>query len=210
MRLAALYLRSRLAGHAFALLGLIAAATALTLWYSGGAEFIFGLILVAMPLAAAVVIAAGARAPFGESEQAAGYALPALRLGHLLGLLAWAACGLVLAATLWPPSALSGLTPPGELVRPGAVAWWLARNLLGFAGVALLGARWLGSGRAWAIPLVHGMLTLASLPETLFGWPMRPGSDREAAVIAIVLLSLGLAAIVRKGAREDSSDGAVA
>jgi len=210
VRLVTLYLRSRLAGHALALLVLIAAATALALRFSSGAEYIFGVTLVAMPLAAAVVIAAGTRAPFGESEQTASYALPALRLGHLLGLLASAVAGLAAAAVLWQPSALSGLTMAGELLQPHSVAWWLARNLLGFVGVVLLSARWLGSGRAWAGALVHGLLTLTSRPEAPFGWPMRPESDREAVVIAVVLLAVGLAAIARKGAHEDSADGATA
>lgn len=207
MRLVALYLRSRRVGPALALLGLIAAITALALWVSSGDLYLFGAILFAPPLAAAMVIAAGTCVPFGESEQTASYLLPTLRLSHLLALLAWAGCGLATAAMLWSPSEMTGLTTAGALVQPSAVGWWLVRNLVGFAGLGFLSARWLGSGRAWIIALIHGILTLTSPPHTLFGWPTRPASDQEALVIAVVLLIMGLAVVVPKGAREDRTDG---
>lgn len=203
MRLFQLYLRSRLAGQALVLLTLIAVATGLTLWLSAGEEGFFGLALVFMPLAASVVIAAGTQAPFGEREQAAGYALPALRLVHLLGLLGWAALGLMGGATFWSANAVSGLTPAGEAVQPGSVAWWLARNLLGFAGVVFLAAHYVGSGRAWVIALVHGVLTVMFLLASPFGWPLRPAGDLAAAVAAVVSLGVGLGVVVRKGVREE-------
>lgn len=209
MRLIKLYLRSRQAGAALALLGLIAAASGLALRLSGGDLYLFGAILYALPLAASVVIAVGTRVPFGESEQTTSYPLPLLRLGHLLALIAWAVGGLAAAALLWSPAVMVGLTTAGELVQPSAVAWWLTRNVIGFAGLGFLSARWLGSGRAWVIALVHGVLTLTTPPETIFGWPTRPASDREALVIAGVLLVVGLAAIVRTGAREDRAEGAL-
>lgn len=209
MRLAWLYLRSRLAGYALALLGLIATATGLALWASQGDLFLFGAILFALPLVAAVVIATGTHMPHGESEHSASYPLPMLRLGHLLALIVWTGWTLAGAALLSPPHTMTGLTTAGELVQPITVALWLVRNLLGFAGLCFLAARWVGSGRAWVIALVHGILTLTTGPETVAGWPLRPPGDGGALLIIGILLGVGLVAVVPKGAREDAADSVV-
>lgn len=209
MKLVQLYLRSRRVGYALALLTLVAVATRVALWFGGGAEEIVGMTLVLMPLAAAVVISTGARAPFGESEQTASYPLPMLRLGHLLALLAWAALGLALGAVLSPPSTVTGFGSAELVIQPSSVAWWLARNLLGFAGLALLAARWVGSGRAWTVALLHAILTVMFLLQSPFGWPLRPVSDPQAITVACVLLAGGLAVIVRNGARDDGAGSTV-
>ena len=143
MRLAGLYARSRLAGYALAVLALLApaswaAALGLVSRPFAVPEVVLVPVLVFAPLAAACVVVAGASSPFGETELTASHGLTALRFGHLAGLLACAALWL-LAALAW---------------GPGHGGWMLARNLLGFAGLALLTTRVVGGRLSWTVPFV--------------------------------------------------------
>lgn len=193
MRLAGLYLRSRLAGRALALLAAIAALTWLWVWWSGSATITVTLLPLTMPLAAAAVIGAGTGGPFGESEGTASRPLAPLRTGHLAGLLVVAALTLALAVTWWN-------VPEG--------AWTLVRNLAGFSGLALLTSRALGSGLCWIVPLGYAVLSLLSPAAgtvPAWAWSMRAGADREAMAIAAILLLAGLALVARWGGTTASS-----
>lgn len=189
MRLAWLFLRSRLVGHALVcLVGLAALAGAWLHWLGVRGATTLSLIL---SLAVAAVIGTGARSPFGDVERSAGRRLPALRLGHLAGLLVFAVFVLALATD----------------GRAGdSFAWTLARNLAGFAGIALLAARAIGAGLAWVAPLAYGVCVYAFVPNPhepgCWAWPLHAGTEREAAAIAAALLLAGLAAVAHGGARE--------
>lgn len=190
MRLAGLYLRSRLAGRALAVLTAIAALTWLWVWWSGSATITVTLLPLTMPLAAAAVIGASTGGPFGESEGTASQLLAPLRMGHLAGLLAVAALTLALAVTWWS-------VPEG--------AWTLVRNLAGFTGLALLTSRVLGSGLCWVVPLGYAVLSLLSPgfgQAPAWAWSVRAAADQEAMAIAALLLLAGLALVARWGVRD--------
>ncbi len=219
MRLAVLYLRSRLAGYAaaclvgVALLGWLAASWILTRPFMDP-EMHLVPVLIFAPLTAACVIGIGTSSPFGDSERTSSRSLPSLRLSHLAGLLAWSALTLSLAALTW------------NLDYAG---WVLVRNLMGFTGLAFLGAWLIGSHLSWLAPLAFDALTVfTGRVETLGGrnygilekvmgdvsvgewerwaWPMRPYADPSSWAIALVLLAAGLGAICLFGSRESKGD----
>lgn len=190
MRLVALYLRSRLASRTVAVVAATAALTWLWGVWLGSSTITNTLLPLAMPLASAAIIGASTGSPFGESEETASRPLGLLRLGHLAGLLAVAALTLALAVTWWT-------VPDG--------AWTLARNLAGFTGLALLTARVLGSGLSWVVPLGYAVLALLAPPSgqaPAWAWSVRAATDRGAALIAAVLLLMGLVIVARWGARD--------
>jgi hypothetical protein len=182
-----LYLRSRLAGRALALLAAIAALTWFALWQGEGESNALILALVTMPLAAAVVLGASARSPFGEAERAASRSLPALRLAHLASLLALAGAGLALAAAAW------GVAP---------VEWQLARNLAGYAGLAWAAARVFGAGVAWVAPLGYGALALIAGGSGRWAWPSELPNHRWSVGLPLALGAAGLAVVALGGARD--------
>ena len=197
VRLASLYLRSRLTGGATAAVAAVAALAWLFLDLSEDRS-LTTLLLTVMPVGAAVVVGASARSPFGEAERTASFSLPALRLGHLGGLLAWA--GLALAA--------ANTAAPGD-----AAAWTLVRNGAGYAGLALLGSRLLGAGVAWVPPVAYGVAVfvvwvglLEPKPERWWLWPVQDGADGSAWATALVLLGGGLAVAAQWGPREESGE----
>ena len=219
MRLAGLYARSRLAGYALAVLALVAlvswaAALGLVSRPFAVPEVALVPVLVFAPLAAACVVVACASSPFGETELTASYGLPALRLGHLAGLLTCAALAL-LAAVAW---------------GPGHGGWMLARNLLGFAGLALLAARVVGARMSWIVPFAFvtvatfvGRAEAREEPERdgplaeLMGlvpageyewwaWPLRPGDDPYSWAVVLGLVFVGLSLVCLFGARDLSGE----
>lgn len=190
MRLAGLYLRSRLTGRALALLALLAAATAAWLRHDAA---VATLLSVMVSLAVATVIGTSARSPFGEVERSAGTALAALRCGHLAGLLALAVAALALAA-----------------IGAGADSWRFVRNVAGFTGLALLPAPALGAGVSWVVPFAFvgyiGAVVFTGGMPGRWAWPLHPAADRPAATIALALLLLGLTVVARLGAREGAGE----
>jgi hypothetical protein len=190
MRLIALYLRSRLAARAVAVLAAVAVATWFWARWTGAETLTVTLLPLAMPLAAAAIIGTSTGSPFGESEAAASRPLEPLRVGHLAGLLGIAALTLALAAQHWS-------------VADGG--WMLVRNLAGFTGLALLTARVLGSGLSWVVPLGYAVLALVA-PQAgqapAWAWAVRATTDQAAAVIATALLLAGLVLVARTGARD--------
>ena len=217
MRLAGLYARSRLAGYAIAVLALVAlaswaAALGLVSRPFAVPEVVLVPVLVFAPLAAACVVVAGAASPFGETEHVVGYPVLALRLGHLAGLLACAALALLAALALGPNHG----------------GWMLARNLLGFAGLALLAARAVGGWMSWTVPFAF--VTVAAFmgragqdPERArplaelmglapageyewWAWPLRPGEDPHSWVVVLGLALVGLSLVCLFGARDLSGE----
>jgi len=194
-RLMLLYLQSR---RTWATIGILAVVAAVTWWGLDrtGDAGLTTFLLTIMPLGAAAVIGVGAGSPFGEAERTASFSLPALRLGHLGGLLLCAALALAMA---------NRAAPAAE------TAWSLVRNGAGYAGLALLGARLLGAGPAWAVPVAYVLAVpiagLAGVPaERWWMWPAEDATDGSAWVSALLLLALGLAAIAVWGARDEPGE----
>jgi hypothetical protein len=189
MTLTKLYLRSRSAGLALALLATVMAGSWLWWrWDGGGPTLATGLLPMAGPLAAAVIVATGVRSPFGELEAAVGHRVRMLRLPHLAGLLILAGAGLSLVAMGWSLA---------------DAPWVLARNLMGLAGLSLLAARVLGAGLSWLPPLVYVVLCGGAIDErnvTEWAWPALGSGDVVAATLAVALLGAGLAAVTATGA----------
>lgn len=182
MRLAYLFLRSRQAGRAFVLLALVVAATWLWRRVAAGDALSTMLLIITPSLAAAAVIGAGTSSSLADLEATASRVLPPLRLGHVGGLL--------------------GLMALGLLAVGGALDMTLMRDLAGFTGLALLTARLAGSAVSWIVPLGYGALAMLVGAGQHWAWPIAEATDREAMLIAGVLLTLGLAVIAWSGARE--------
>jgi len=200
MTVARLFLRSRRAGWAAFYLATLAALTAvLHLALSRGEEDHLAspdgspsaLVLVFVPLAAALVIGVGAYGPFGEVERTASRSLSPLRFGHLAVLVLWAAATLSLLALSWDG---------GNLV--------FMRNLAGFTGMALIASSLTGARLSWAPPFAYGVMAywvgMAAAEPKLWAWPMRPADDGWSIAIAACLLLLGVS-VAALGAARDSA-----
>lgn len=191
MRLLHLYLRSRLAGWAVACL----AAAGLITWFwfrriaGDGPEL--RLWLIVLPLLPAVVIGTSTRSPFGDVDLVASRSLPILRFGHLAGLLLFEAGMLGLAAYDW---------------RVADLEWGLIRNLTGYTGLAFIGARLLGSGIAWVVPLGYATLALMLDPASRWAWPHRFPNDRWSVAVAATLIAMGLLMVSLDGAKESPGE----
>lgn len=189
-RLTMLFLRSRMAGQAFLVLTAIASAAGLALNASNYTNLTLLLQLTA-PLAAAIVVGATVHSPFGEAERTASQPLPPLRLAHLGLLLAFGVAGFALASVV-----------PGD----GSLGM-LLRNGAGFVGLALIGARLLGTAMSWLLPLVYGSAVYVAYlakpdVDSWWRWPVQPAHDGSALAIALAILAAGLAIIVITGARD--------
>jgi hypothetical protein len=186
VRLLVLYLRSRLADRALVLLLLSGAIDLLWLHHFPPDAIWRRLALAVLPLLPAVVIAAGARSPFGDIERCASHPLEPLRLGQLLAL------ALVAALVLLGASAIVN----------GGIERELLRNLAGYLGLSLLAAWLLGTGIAWAIPMAYATLAFILLPKNPLAWPARYPLDARSLAIALSLLALGLLAVTLRGTRD--------
>lgn len=191
MKLMHLYLRSRLAGWAVLILTIIGAIS----WFwlrqtmESGSGVRFPLIVI--PLLPAVVIGASTRSPFGDTELSVPRSLPMLRFSHLAGLLLCGALALSLAANGWSLE---------------SIEWELVRNLAGYSGLAFIGARILGSGICWVVPLGYGVIALMVDPDSRWGWLSRLPSDRWSVTVATVLIVAGLLVVTlqtERGAGDD-------
>ena len=190
MRLAWLFVRSRRAGQAaagIAVLGVLAWGWG---WWQGDDAMALRLALILFPLAVACLVGAGAGSPFGEAERASGYALPALRLSQLGGLLAMGMVVFVAVTGSW---------------RVADASWLCARNLAGFIGLALLCARMLGGRLSWLLPSVWGLPTLFAVDAAgghvaRWAWPAQPGRVVWVAALAGALVVAGMVVVSRSGA----------
>ena len=202
MRLAQLYMRSRVTGPVVVCIGGVAliawlwSRTYLQVPVGQGNESASVPLLFFIPLASAAVIGVSAGSPFGEVEHVASRSLPALRFCHLLGLLTWATTTLVLAAHGWEQ-------PHVELV--------LTRNLLGFAGIALLGGCVFGCSLSWVLPFAFAALAFrlgmpAPNAVALWAWPLQPPENGVALAVALLLGAAGLSLISLYGGRRSRSE----
>jgi hypothetical protein len=188
-RLILLHLRSRRVPLIIALMavtaGILRAVEPLT---TSGSEFAV-LLPLALMVACAALIAAGTRSPFGEPERAT-FALPRLRLIHLLILVA------------------IGVLVIG-IARIGDDPVAAMRNVAGLTGIALLGTPVVGAALAWIAPLAYvfycgGPVDVHQV--TLWAWPALPGSATGATPIALALLIAGIATVTVTGARDQRTD----
>lgn len=193
-RLIGLHLRARQTGRGVVALAAIAAALRASQPWTGGSGLFPQVVLLLLTAAAASAVATGTHNPFGEVEHTASSPLPVLRGAHLLTL-----TGVALAGT-----AVAALTATYGV---GGVA--LLRNLAGFTGIALLTAGILGAQLAWTVPLGYVLYCGGEIDlhlSSLWSWPIRPGADRAAAVVAVALLTAGAALVCLAGARDRRSE----
>jgi hypothetical protein len=188
-RLLWLHLLSRRTCPALILIITIAAVLrAVQPWTQGPGEFAAMLPLV-LAVAAAVVISASTRSPFGEPERAT-HPLPRLRLIQVTTL-------------LLPAAGLLGLA------RLGHDPLSAIRNLAGFTGLALMTAAVISAPLSWITPLAYaiycgGPIDIHAI--TLWSWPALPAGNHPATLIALLLLGAGITSITRAGARDRHAD----
>ncbi len=193
LRLAWLYLLSRRAPAALALLAALGALLWAALrwrWNVAGGPAAQQLIPLTIETGAAAVIAVTTHGPFGDPERATGRWLPWLRLATAAALTA-------LAFGALAAGAVGGTLPGGTLA--------LLRNLAGMTGTGLLSAAALGGAFGWTGPMAYWLATesvLAAHWTTPWIWPARPPHDRGAAICATLVLAAGLTAITLLGARD--------
>jgi hypothetical protein len=190
-----LHLRSRRVPSALLALALCGAALhAVLYWHlmSGGALVQQGLMVI--EAGAAVLIAMTTYSPFGEAERAVGRWLPYLRLGVTLALTGIAIGALQLGVT--------GASLPGGVLM-------LARNVIGITGIGLLASLVTGGLLAWIPPLGYlgfAEYALAGAWRNPWTWPVRPPADRGAWICAVLVFTVGLAAVTFRGARTSLAD----
>jgi hypothetical protein len=145
---------------------------------------------------AAAIIGVTTHSPFGEPERATGRWLPFLRPALVLALCG-AGIGILAvgAAVAYNPQAsialIDGMLP-------------VARNLLGFTGVALLFSLVIGGLLSWIGPLacvaICQFAAIANYSEPLT-WASRPPADRGGWIAALVVFGVALAAFTIRGPR---------
>ena len=187
MRLLHLYLRSRMAGWAVLILAVTGAISWFWLRQMVGAGNDVDFSLIVIPLLPAVVIGASTRSPFGDTELSVSRSLPALRFGHLAGLLLGGALALSLAANGWSLE---------------SIEWELVRNLAGYTGLAFIGARILGSGICWVAPLGYGVIAVMVDPKSRWAWPGEWPLNQWSVAVATVLIAVGLLAVTLQTERD--------
>lgn len=174
MRLAVLFLRTRLVGPA--LVWLVVAA--LLSWFCllRYDELPLDLAALALPLLPAVVIGVTARSPFGDVEEVASRPLPLFRVLYLGGLLAIGIALLIGAASV-----------AGADLRLA-----LTRTLVGYTGLALLCGRVLGHRLAWLAPLAYAAATLYLDAASRWAWPKQVPVEGWSLLCGLLLGALGL------------------
>jgi hypothetical protein len=153
-----------------------------------GSEFAQLLPLV-LTVAAAGLVAAASRSPFGDAERPT-HPLPALRLIQALLLVALGTAAL--------GAARIGDDPVAAM-----------RNVAGLTGLALCTAPLVGASLAWIAPLAYviycgGPIDVQQVSR--WSWPALPSTDWPATLIALALLAAGLAVITVAGARDHRTD----
>jgi hypothetical protein len=193
-RLGRLYVTSRRIPSAGA--ALVACALVLHLvlhWTPASGTFATQLPLLVIG-AAAAVIGATHRSPFGDAERATGLRLPVARFAASLCL---AAAGYgILAAGAADARLIFGATG-------------LLRDLVGIVGVTLLTAALASGNLAWLGTLSYLLLAMSAVAvgwTTPWLWPARPPMDTGAAVCAVTIYLVGLIAVTVRGTRESGRD----
>jgi len=197
-RLAWLYLVSRRALAAAAVIAVCAAGLRMALIAHWDAYGALQLPLVFETVAAAAVTACSA-SPFGEPERVTVRKLPWLRLSIALALSAVAAVALAAAGA-------------GAHLSGGTLD--VVRNVLGIAGLGLLCAAAAGASVAWAGPTTYLVVGVYALYTQWHGpalttpwvWPARPPHDVGAALCAGLVFVTGTVVISVRGARDPSGE----
>ncbi len=192
LRLVRLYLLSRRVPAACCLLAALGCVLCSALhwrWNIAGGPAAQLAIPMIVETCAAAIVAVTSYGPFGDTERAASWRLPWLRLSIVL-VLAAAAFGLLSAG------ASGGYLPGGVLA--------LLRNLVGMTGIGLLSAAALGGAFGWVGPMGYLFIIEGALADgwtTPWVWASRPAGDVGGAVCATAVFAAGLAAIAALGAR---------
>ena len=186
-RLLRLHLDSRRTRLAVALLIATAIALRACSRWTHGTGTLSQLLPIIIACAAAAVIAAGTRSPFGEPERAS-RPLPRLRLLHILTTLVVATCAL---ATM--------TDDPAAMIR----------NLAGLTGLTLLTAALTGAPLAWTAPLAYVLICAGEIDlhqAPLWAWPTLPATSTPAALLAAAILLAGLTVATLHGPRDTLSE----
>jgi len=188
MRLAVLFLRSRLVGPALVWLGV----AALLAWFClvRYDDLPVDLAALALPLLPAVVIGVTARSPFGDVEEVASQPLPLFRLLYLAGLLVIGIALLIGAASV------AGIDLRLALVR----------TLVGCTGLALLSGRILGHRLAWIAPLAYAAATLYLDAASRWAWPKQVPVEGWSLFCGLALGALGLLAAAQATPRDEPDE----
>lgn len=134
--------------------------------------------------AAGSTVGASAFSPFADVERTVSCSLYAFRAGHLGGLIF---CASILFTGVLLTFDLAGAWPEYPVLA-------FLRNLLGYTGLGLLGARLLGARSSWILPFA----AIASpLP-----WSIWSGTDAFSWIIALCLFLTGFGVACLYGARD--------
>ena len=188
LRLLRLHSASRRVPVALAAIAACAAMLRFALQHHWGAQA--QQIPLVIETAAATIIAATTRSPFGESERATGRWLPYLRPGLALALTAIAVAALAAGSA---GAHLAG----GELE--------LLRNVVGLLGIGLLSAALLGA-YGWIGPIAYAVVAEYALTASWTSpwiWPGRSPHDPAAAISAVLMFVAGVAVIATRGPRDE-------
>ncbi|WP_137993378.1 hypothetical protein [Streptomyces vilmorinianum] len=191
-----LYARSRtLPGVLAALLGTAAAAAWAASWLQAQPGFDHTArvpVVVLAPLLAASAVGTSLYAPSDELDRTAARPWPLRRSVHTLALTALAV-------------ALLALTVPGHPEEFGGPA--IVRNTLGAVGVTAAAAAVIGARLSWLpITVYFGSVYLAAPGRpggaaSLWAWPVQPGPQAGAWVVALTAFAAGTALFAARGAR---------
>ncbi|WP_406092605.1 hypothetical protein [Streptomyces sp. NBC_01013] len=195
-RLPGLYLRSRALPRTAAALACIVLLAA---WSAGRLEDHFDHsarvpVLVLAPLLVSSAIGTSLYAAADELDRTAVHRWWPRRLLHLLALAVPAAAALALAVPGHPES----------FGAPGMV-----RNVLGATGVAAASAALIGARLSWLPMTVYSSAVYLAAPRTpggaasVWAWPMQPGPQPAAWLVASVACAAGAALFAVRGPRRE-------
>ncbi|THA22603.1 hypothetical protein E6R18_33635 [Streptomyces sp. A1277] len=193
-----LYLRSRAVPRTAAALLCVALLAAWAAhWLQAQPYFDHGArvpVLVLAPLLVSSAIGTGLYAAADELDRTAVRPWWPRRLAHLLALTVPAAAALALAV-------------PGHPEAFGAPG--MIRNVLGATGVTAASAALIGARLSWLPMTVYGAAVYLAAPRTpggaaaVWAWPMQPGPQVWAWVVASAVFAAGAALYAVRGARHE-------
>ena len=188
-------------------------ASAGLLWFledwAGRGAIRQALLMQLVPVLTAALIGVSAWSPFGEYERTAARSLPALRGAHIGSMLV-----VSVGLSVWLVSRWDDLAPKIDLEAV------VARNIIGFAGVALVVGRLIDARLSWIAPLVMGILAssyVLSVGESdldlMWGpdrwiWNGQSSDSMSAWTIALLLGFGGFGWMCRSGPKDASGEEA--
>lgn len=153
-------------------------------------------VLVVVPLGSALVLGLSTRSWLKDLDDTAALDLWRWRAVHALVLPA------VAAVTLVP-----GMLDGSETYGPAATI----RNLVGYVGLAYIGAVLVGASLSWVVPTTYALLAAAlatNSPAVLdsWAWPLRPSTSALSWAWAVTLAVAGTVLFVRYAGREQPAE----